>query len=269
MVVLLRWVRGWVRAAPDGRRRGARPGWGRVDGSEGESEPEAGDRDGEVLVDEVVVDGDGGCRALAGGGDDLGAWVDGVAGGPDAGDAGAPGGVDGDPAVVVGGAAEVGRATCRRGRTGADEDRGAGTTWPVASSTPVSRSSSTTRRATGPSTTPMARAASCSLLVRRERGAVGEEDDVVGPLADQVGVCDRLGRAAAARRVAGRAPRGRGSRGSAAGRAPSVHGCRAGRGCSSRSPVVTRTRRVRRAEPSSRVTVERPLAGWAGRRVRR
>ena len=47
-----------------------------------------------VLVDEVVVDGDGGGGAFAGGGDDLGAGVDGVAGGPDAGDAGASGVVD-------------------------------------------------------------------------------------------------------------------------------------------------------------------------------
>ena len=41
-----------------------------------------------VFVDEVVIDGDGGCGAFAGGGDDLGARVDCIPGGPEAGDRG-------------------------------------------------------------------------------------------------------------------------------------------------------------------------------------
>src|SRR5690242_2237392 len=47
--------------------------------SGGEGRAEGG---GDVVGDEVVVDGDGGGGALAGGGDDLRARVDGVAGDP-------------------------------------------------------------------------------------------------------------------------------------------------------------------------------------------
>jgi hypothetical protein len=63
----------------------------------------------DVVVDEVGVHrdgvrGTGTCR-----GDDLGAWVDDVAGGPDPGHAGASGGVDVDvdPAMRVSGATEA------------------------------------------------------------------------------------------------------------------------------------------------------------------
>jgi hypothetical protein len=55
-----------------------------------------------VVVDQVGVDGDGGRGAGACSGDDLGARVDDVSGGPDSGDAGASGVVDDDPAVGVG-----------------------------------------------------------------------------------------------------------------------------------------------------------------------
>src|SRR4051812_48975215 len=61
---------------------------------------------GDVLGDEVAVECDRECGAFAGGGDDLGAGVDGVACGPDAGDRRSSGGVRSDPAVLVGRAAE-------------------------------------------------------------------------------------------------------------------------------------------------------------------
>ena len=48
----------------------------------------------------------------------------------------------------------------------------------------------------GSSTTPMARAASCSRWSAVSSGAVGEEHDVVGPLPDEVRVGDGLGSAA-------------------------------------------------------------------------
>ncbi len=72
-----------------------------------------------VVLDEVGVDRDGGRGAGAGGGDDLGARVDDVSGGPDSGDAGAPGLVDGDPAVGVDVAAEADEEACCSGRSGA------------------------------------------------------------------------------------------------------------------------------------------------------
>src|SRR5262249_33838511 len=74
----------------------------------GKSRPVGTDGLADVVLDEVVVDGDGRRRAFAGGGDDLGTWVDRVAGRPDAGDAGLPGGVDDRPAALVGLGTEVG-----------------------------------------------------------------------------------------------------------------------------------------------------------------
>ena len=56
-----------------------------------------GARDADVLLDEVVVDGDRGGGALAGSGDHLRTWVDRVPRRPDTGDAGASGAVDADP----------------------------------------------------------------------------------------------------------------------------------------------------------------------------
>src|SRR3954449_10418240 len=57
-----------------------------------------------AVVHQVIVDGDGGCRAFTGGGDDLGSRVNGVAGRPDPGDAGAAVGVDRHPAQTEPGA---------------------------------------------------------------------------------------------------------------------------------------------------------------------
>src|SRR4051794_39211747 len=65
-------------------------------GQEAVVEVTDGGRD--VVLHEVGVERDGGCGAGAGGGDDLRAGVDDVAGGPDAGDAGAAGGGGGHPA---------------------------------------------------------------------------------------------------------------------------------------------------------------------------
>src|SRR6478609_6176171 len=70
-------------------------------GCEGESVVEVPDCVADVFLDQVGVDADGGRGAGASGGDHLGARVDDVPGGPDAWNAGAPGGVDGDPAVAV------------------------------------------------------------------------------------------------------------------------------------------------------------------------
>ncbi len=88
----------------------------------------------DVLVDEVVVDGDRGGGAFAGGGDDLGAGVGGVAGGPDAGDAGAAGGVDARP------------SRCRRWRS---RGRSAARRWGRSRGgrTPRSRGTTAPRRA--------------------------------------------------------------------------------------------------------------------------
>ena len=66
------------------------------------------DGDAHVVVDQVGVERDGGCGAGVRGRDDLGARVDDVPGGPDPGDAGAPGGIDGDPAAVTDVGAEAG-----------------------------------------------------------------------------------------------------------------------------------------------------------------
>ena len=57
-----------------------------------ESVVEVADRVADVFLDQVGVHSDGGRGAGARGGDDLGAWVDDVAGRPDAGNAGAAGG---------------------------------------------------------------------------------------------------------------------------------------------------------------------------------
>lgn len=62
---------------------------------------------------EVGVDCDGGGGSLAGGGDDLGSGVDGVAGSPDTRDAGAAGAVDDGEAGVVEVATEAGEKVIR------------------------------------------------------------------------------------------------------------------------------------------------------------
>src|SRR3954451_16814923 len=62
--------------------------------SDGKAEPEVGDRDRKVFLDKVLVDGDGRGGSLTGGGDDLRSRVDGVTGGPQAGDRGGTGGLD-------------------------------------------------------------------------------------------------------------------------------------------------------------------------------
>ena len=69
-----------------------------------------------------------------------------------------------------------------------------GMTRPSASSTPVSRSSSTTSRATSPSTTRIAAGLRAALAFGRGQVAgVDEEDDVVGPLPHEQRVLDRAG----------------------------------------------------------------------------
>ena len=199
----------------------------------------------DVVVDEVGVDGDRGRGSGAGGGDDLGARVDDVAGRPDAGGVGAAGAVDGR------------RSRPRRARSPSRSSRPslcgtlpggrtppcAGRRRPSASSTPGSRSSSTTRRATSPVDEPDP--ASLELRVRRGQVVgVGEEDDVVGPLAHELRMLDRARAGCRGRRGAGRGPPTRGSTGSARDPVPTARGrrgCRAAR----RTPVATRIRRAR------------------------
>src|SRR4029079_10804018 len=77
----------------------------------------------DVVLDEVGVDVDGGGRTLAGGGDDLGARVGDVAGHPDAGASGAPGGVFDDPAALVARAAEAHEQLVVGHEGGRDEQR--------------------------------------------------------------------------------------------------------------------------------------------------
>src|SRR3954463_6879469 len=91
--------------------------------SDGKAQTEPGDRDRDVLLDEVVVDRDGRGRPFAGRGDDLGAWVGGVAGGPDPRDGREAGAVGDHPAVVVGGASELCEQVVVGHERGADEHR--------------------------------------------------------------------------------------------------------------------------------------------------
>jgi hypothetical protein len=125
-----------------------------------------------VVVDQVGVEGDGGRGAGACGGDDLGARVNDVSGGPNSGDAGAAGVVDGDPAVGVGVAAEAVEEEFETKRGGTNSaSRGMTQSsrictprrWPASSMTSCSMV---------PSTTPMARASSWvrSVAVRMSGG---------------------------------------------------------------------------------------------------
>ena len=205
-------------------------------------------------LDEVVVDGDGGGGSLAGGGDDLGAGVDGVPGGPDTRDAGAAGRVGARP------------SRCRRWRS---PGRSAGRRWartgdgrtprPAARpgrSRARRRSGGRPRRRggrPGPSTTPMARATSCS-----RSSAVS-----ASPSAKKTTSSDHWRTSWACATASGVPPStprgwsrtsypwqyGQWSRSRPhRSRTPGMSGS------SSRSPVVTRTRRARSARPSARVT---------------
>ena len=112
-------------------------------------------------------------------------------GGPDAGDAGAPGGVDGDPAVGVDVAAQADQQGVVRDEAGWHEQRVAGMTQPSRICTPRSWSSSSmTSWSMVPSTTPMARATQLGPLGGGEGVGWGEVDEVVGPLPDDLGVAD-------------------------------------------------------------------------------
>jgi hypothetical protein len=115
-----------------------------------------------VVLDQVGVEGDGGCGTGACGRDDLRARVDNVSGSPDSGDAGAPGAVDDDPAVgVCLGAEAVEERAVRDEKRGGTNSASRGTTLPSCICTPQRRSaSSMTNCSTTPSTTPIARASS-------------------------------------------------------------------------------------------------------------
>ena len=107
------------------------PRWFGRDRLDREPEPEVGDGDRDVLVDEVVVDGDGGGGAFAGGGDDLGTGVDRVPGRPDAGNAGARRWRRPRPSRCRGWRSRGRRAGCRWGRTGGGRTRRrAARRWP-------------------------------------------------------------------------------------------------------------------------------------------
>ena len=106
-----------------------------------------------------------------------------------------PVGVGDDPAVLVEVAAETDQQVVVRDEPRRDEQRVRGTPRPSSSSTPVSRSSSTDdprrrrpRRCRWPGPRAARARSRCSVPAGRE------EHDVVGPLADDLRVADRLGR---------------------------------------------------------------------------
>ena len=115
-----------------------------------------------VVFDEVSVERDGGHRACAGGGDDLGARVGDVPGRPDSRNACPSRGVGGDPAVGVQIAAKADEQAIVANEARRDEQCVPGTTQPSLICTPRSLSSSMTSCSMVPSMTPMARATNWS-----------------------------------------------------------------------------------------------------------
>src|SRR5829696_1934268 len=125
-----------------------------------------------VVFDEVSVERDGGHRACAGGGDDLGARVGDVSGRPDSRNACPSRGVGGDPAVGVQIAAKADEQAVFGTKRGGTNSASRGTTQPSLICTPRSLSSSMTSCSMVPSMRPMARATnwSRSTAVRRSGG---------------------------------------------------------------------------------------------------
>ena len=148
----------------------------------------------DVLLHQVGVEGDRGRVAGVGRGDDLGARVDEVAGGPDAGDAGPSRDIGADEAALVGVAPErAGQAVGSRDVARPDEDRGPGDAPAVGQldpGQPVGLDDESGHLcvhdldATGPEPVP---------FTGGQRVGVGEEDHVVGPLAEQERMLDRAG----------------------------------------------------------------------------
>ena len=204
----------------------------------------------DVVVDEVGVEGDGGRGAGAGGGDDLGAGVDDVAGGPDSRDAGAAGGVGGDPAVVVDVAAEADEQAVVRDEAGRHEQRVAGHDAAVAHLHAAQLVVVDDQLLDGAFDDADGAGDQLVPLDGGEDVGRGEVDEVVGPLADDLGVPDGARSAADDAELAVADLVAVAVRGSAGRRGPTV--AQPGMsGSSSRRPVVTSSRRAEIRCPSA------------------
>jgi hypothetical protein len=193
-----------------------------------------------VFLDEVLVDGDGRGGPLSGGGDELRARVDGVAGGPQTGDGGGTCGGDGDPAVGVGGAAQLGQQSVVGDELWPDEQRGPANDSNVGGRDPDQPIVLNDKAGDGRVDDADRTGNELFSLVHSHGVAVGEQDHVVGPLPQQVSVRDGFRRStedaerlvahlvAVAVRTVQQVPAQRS-------RSPGTSGM------SSRSPVVTKT----------------------------
>ena len=186
----------------------------------------------DVVVHQVVVQGDGGGGSFARGGDDLGARVGHVAGDRDAGTVVRPTGSSSTQPSSSRAQPRLRPGRCSGTNRGPHEHRSAGDDPAVARARRrVSRSSSTTRREHDALDDADGRAASwsrwsrvscrCARRTRRRRSTAAPAGRAGPPRASR-----------RARRAAGRGPRSRGSTGSAGRRgptAPAVRGCRGAR----------------------------------------
>jgi transcriptional regulator with XRE-family HTH domain len=143
-----------------------------------------------VLVDEISVDGNGRGGPLASSGDDLGARIGHVAGHPDARDAGGTVGAGHHPAPVIEIAAQTGQQIVVRDEPGRHEHRGAGDDSPVLP--PYAGEMVVLDHDPADCTLDDADGTSHQLgaLFLRQGPGRGEEDDVVRPLANDLGVPD-------------------------------------------------------------------------------
>lgn len=148
----------------------------------------------DVVVDQVGVDGDRGCRTRASRGDHLGAWVDDIPGRPDTGGAGPTGGIDGHESGLIECAAEAGRqAVGVREVARSDEDRGSrdhATVGQLDAGQPVRLDHQPGDLALDDANTARLQ---LRLFRRGQVVGVGEEDDVLAPLTDQLRMLDRAG----------------------------------------------------------------------------
>lgn len=145
----------------------------------------------DVLLDEVGVDGDGGGGALARGGDHLDHRIDDVPGRPHARDAGAARAVDDGEAVGVEIAAQAGQQAIGVWNVPRpDEHRLAGEDHAAVGKLDAGEVVGLDHRfgETSPCTSGVPRASNCACSSGVDLVGVSEEDHVVGPLANQLGV---------------------------------------------------------------------------------
>jgi hypothetical protein len=148
----------------------------------------------DVLADQVGVEGDRRGGSLAGGGDDLGARVGGVAGHPHAGDAGAPHRVVDHPAVLVHRAAQPGEEVGVGDEAWAHEHRRPGDDAAFGQLDALELVVSDDEPGDGALDDADATGGQQLALGRADGVGVGEHDDVGRPLPDQQGVLDGLRR---------------------------------------------------------------------------